>query len=482
MKDAEHLIRKLIKDGRECEWLEVKVKNSDPKIIGEDISALANGAALNDRPNAYMIWGIDDNFDIVGTTFDPYKEKVGNENLINWLRQNLSKNAFFEFESGTVTGICVVVLTIRRSEMFPVSFYGKEYIRDGSYTKPLVNIPVLAAKLWENLNSKDFESGIAKDGLTATEVLELIDFVSFFELAGIPLPSEQKNIMKRLVDEGFAEEQKDSLYSVTNLGALAFAKRLSSFGKMERKAVRVVRYEGRKGVGKILKDSIFDKGYVTGFSELMMFVEALLPSEYDMSGTQRKTVTAYPISSVKEVIANSLIHQDLSVTSRRNLVEIFDSRIEVSNPGEPLIDLKRIIDTKPTTRNEKLSSLMRRLGLAEELGVGWDRIVEGCEELHSPPPDIRSESGYTLVTLRPKAEFGGMTREEKIQACYQHACVRYLNGGSMTNASLRERFGLKETMISPVSRIIREAVDTDMIKAFGPETAPKHISYVPFWA
>lgn len=480
MTDVEKLVRELIKNGRECEWLEVKVNKRDSRQIGEDISALANGAALNDRPKAYMIWGVDDDMKIKGTYFDPQKEKVGNENLVNWLRQNLSRNASFEFESGLAAGVNVVVLTIGRAELFPVSFYGREYVKDGSYTKHLLNIPVLAGKLWGKLSTGDFESGTAKEDLTAADVLELLDFVSFFELAGIPLPGDQKSIVKRLIDEGFVIEQSDGRYSVTNLGALAFAKRLSAFGK-ERKAVRVVRYEGRRGAGKILKDSIFDKGYANGFKELMMFIEALLPSEYDMSETQRRTVTAYPASSVKEVVANSLIHQDLSVTNMRNLVEIFDSRMEVSNPGAPLIDVDRIIDTKPITRNEKLSSLMRRIGLAEGLGTGWDRIVEGCERLHAPPPDVRSETGYTLVILRPAMGFEDMTYVEKLRACYQHACVRYLNGGSMTNASLRERFGLGSTMTASVSRIIKRAVDKGVIKAHGPDTSPKYMSYVPFW-
>jgi len=166
----------------------------------------------------------------------------------------------------------------------------------------------------------------------------------------------------------------------------------------------------------------------------------------------------------------------------QNLVEIFDSRIEISNPGELLIEFQRIIDTKPTTRNKRLSSLMRRVGLAEELGVGWDRIVEGCESLHTPPPNVRSEMGYTLVILRPKVEFGSMTKEEKIRACYQHACVKHMNGESMTTTSLRERFGLKTTMSSIVSKIIKDAISTGMVKALDPNTAPKYISYVPFWA
>lgn len=476
------MVTELMKNCYECGWLEVKIDNKDPRVIGEDISALANGAVLNDRPKAYMVWGVDDGLNTVGTAFDPHKEKVGNEDLVSWLRRNLSGNASFEFESGIARGVNVVVLTVGRSEAFPVSFAGKEYVREGSCTKRLLNIPMLAERLWTKLNSKYYESGIAKDDLTASEVLELLDFVSFFELARTPIPNEQRDIMKRLTDEGLVVEQSNALYSVTHLGALAFARRLSAFGRMERKAVRVVRYGEGEGAGKVLKDKVFDKGYAAGFGEMMMFVEALLPSEYEMSETQRKTATAYPIPSVKEAIVNSLVHQDLPVTYIRNIIEISDSRIEVSNPGESLIDVKRIIDAKPATRNEIFSSLMRRLGLAEGSGVGWDRIVEGCEELHSPPPDVRSELGYTRVTLRQKVEFGSMTREEKVRACYQHACARYLNGGSMNNTSLRERFGLKETMASPVSRIIREAADAGMIKTLDPSAAPKHLRYVPFWA
>jgi len=90
--------------------------------------------------------------------------------------------------------------------------------------------------------------------------------------------------------------------------------------------------------------------------------------------------------------------------------------------------------------------------------------------------------GYTPVILRPITEFGNMTREEKIRACYQHACVKHMNGESMTNASLRERFGLKTTMSSIVSKIIKDAINAGMVKALDPNTAPKHISYVPFWA
>ena len=62
------LVRELCALESETEWVEFKRNNADPKIIGKNISALSNGAALHDRPFGYLIWGIDDDsHQVVGT-------------------------------------------------------------------------------------------------------------------------------------------------------------------------------------------------------------------------------------------------------------------------------------------------------------------------------------------------------------------------------------------------------------------------------
>ncbi|MFH1335676.1 MAG: ATP-binding protein, partial [Candidatus Zixiibacteriota bacterium] len=50
--------------------------------------------------------------------------------------------------------------------------------------------------------------------------------------------------------------------------------------------------------------------------------------------------------------ANSLIHQDFNITGAGPMVEIFADRMEISNPGVPLIDTLRFIDEPPRSRNE----------------------------------------------------------------------------------------------------------------------------------
>jgi len=77
--------------------------------------------------------------------------------------------------------------------------------------------------------------------------------------------------------------------------------------------------------------------------------------------------------------------------------------------------------------------------------------------------------------------FSSMSPEDKLWACYLHACIKYIQGEKLTNSSLRERFGLKESSSGSISRLIRDAVDLHLIKPFDPDTAPRYMSYIPNW-
>ena len=81
-------------------------------------------------------------------------------------------------------------------------------------------------------------------------------------------------------------------------------------------------------------------------------------------------VSVFPLPAIREAIANSLIHQDFFHTGTGPVIEIFSNRVEITNPGTPLVDVMRIIDNPPKSRNEKLASVMRRLNMCEELGRG----------------------------------------------------------------------------------------------------------------
>ncbi len=97
------LVHELRKLPNETEWLEFKRNDASPQDIGEYLSALANSAALYGKTHGYMVWGIDDaTHEIVGTTFNPVKTKVGNEELENWLLHLLNPKIDFRFHSAVI--------------------------------------------------------------------------------------------------------------------------------------------------------------------------------------------------------------------------------------------------------------------------------------------------------------------------------------------------------------------------------------------
>ena len=148
MENLDLLVKELCKLPDETGWVEFKHNNDEPHMIGEDISALANSAVLADRSHAYMIWGVEDGtHDIIGTNVRLKHAKKGNQEIENWLRYLLSKNADFEFQSVDIDGKHVEIIIIAKALGVPVTFEKIDYMRVGSYTKKVNEFPVLQAQL-----------------------------------------------------------------------------------------------------------------------------------------------------------------------------------------------------------------------------------------------------------------------------------------------------------------------------------------------
>ena len=482
MENLEILVRELLKYPAELPWLEFKHDNYKPDTIGQDICALANGAALEERNAAYFLWGIDDStHKVVGTKYNLQNLKKGNEELENWLRGLLSPNADFEYDTVQMDGHTVGVMSIQPAQSQPVTFERNAYIRVGSYSKKLQDHPALQSRLWNKLQNRNFEDQSARENLTLAEALRLLDYGVYFDLTGTNQPTDQEGIAYYLAEDAILKIQDNGLYAITNLGAILLAKRLSDFPKIERKAVRVVQYEGNSRLN-MLKENTGGKGYAVGFEGLMDFIEALIPSRETIVSVLREKRTAYPLLAIREAVANALIHQDFSISGTGPTIEIFADRIEIINSGTPLVDIARIIDNPPKSRNEKLASLMRRFRMCEELGTGWDKIVLSCEQVQLPAPRIELYEENTKVTLYSYKQFSALSPDEKIRACYLHACIMYVQSDMMTNASLRERFGLPGTSSGSISRLIKEAINHNLIRPYDPNTSNKYMKYLPIWA
>jgi len=476
------LVNELRKLPSETEWVEFKVNDAEPQETGEYLSALSNAAALHGKAFAYLVWGVEDGtHELVGTSFDPATAKVGNEELENWLLRLLSPRIDFHFHRFEADGKRVVLLEIGQAFRHPVAFQSAEWIRVGSYKKRLKEFPEKEKVLWRIFDHTPFERLIAAEGLAADDALKLLEYPAYFDLLGLPLPDAKEGILRALVDDGMILKADNGTWSITNLGAILLAKKLGTFKGLARKAVRVITYKGRSRV-ETLHEQPGTKGYAVGFEGLIGYIGSQVPPNEVMGKALRKVVPMYPDLAVRELVANALIHQDFLVTGAGPMVELFEDRLEITNPGKPLVKTERFLDTPPKSRNEALASFMRRVGVCEERGSGVDKVVFQMEYFQLPAPAFEVPEDYTRAVLFAHRPLTRMDKEDRIRATYLHACLRYVNRDFMTNTSLRERFGIEPQNSAMASRLIKEAVQAGAICPHDPEAAPKMKKYVPFWA
>lgn len=468
----------------ETGWIEWKVGFFKPEDVGKYVSGLSNTARLLDHERAYLIWGIDDQTrEIVGTPFNPRKKKKGNEDFIPWLSRSVAP-ANFEFIEGQIEGKRIVVLQIPAASGTPTKFAGQRYIRIGSYLKPLADYEEEERRLWAKLQEVEFEAQPALTGLGTDRVLGVLDCGALFRMLGKAPPSSSHDVLEALVDRRLARRNDDGRWTVTNLGAMLFANDLRDFDSLSSKAVRLVRYQGKHKGAPRSEIVLPQQGYAVLYESLLAILNGLLPVNEVIQQALRKEVRMFPEIVLRELIANAMVHQDFSVRGAGPMIELFDNRLVVRNPGHPLIKPDRFLDLD-RARNPRMVDLMRLLHICEKSGTGIDKALAAIEAMQLPAPEIVAIHDEavteTIVTVFATREFREMTVLEKTAAAYWHAAFKYVEGDRMSNESLRNRFNLDPASYPSVSVIIRNAQIEGRIKVVDASVGNKARRYVPFW-
>jgi predicted HTH transcriptional regulator len=111
-----------------------------------------------------------------------------------------------------------------------------------------------------------------------------------------------------------------------------------------------------------------------------------------------------------------------------------------------------------------------------------DKVVFQTELFQLPAPLLEVTGESTRAVLFAHRPLTKMDKEDRVRACYLHACLKYVNREHLTNTSVRGRFGIEQQNIATASRLIKEAVDAGVIAPVDPDSAKSHRRYVPWWA
>ena len=418
-------------------------------------------AFANNTDGGYLVFGIEDKSGaLIGVNQADSNEIV--ERLANVARDALSPEVILDHATVNYQEVPLLLIRIKESRVKPVQLKGKSieesFVRVGGTTRKSSRQEL--GSLMLNSKPLTWEVLRASDLLTNQEVLNKLDYQNVFELLDRPVPSETEELISWLKKEKMIEECHANKYYITNFGAVAAAHKLQDFEELGRKAVRVIRY---KGLNKVETEHEIEgkKGYAVGFEGLIEYIVAILPQSEVIEKALRAKTSLYPDIALRELIANALIHQDFSIRGTGPMIEFFDNRIEIRNPGRLLASKKidRLIGTNPESRNEILASAFRRFNICEERGTGFIKTVSAIELYGLPPLGFEEGENYFKVTLYAPKTFAEMSPSERMEACRQHAVLKHLNSSTMTNTSLRERLKMSERQRPQVSKLIREAVE-----------------------
>lgn len=360
----------------------------------------------------------------------------------------------------------------------PLHYGGRYWMRAGEELVPMT--PDQLRRIIDE-GKPDFIDQAARSNCSEEDVVSLLDVQGYFDLRKRPLPSTRTEVLDTLAGKGFIRRD-NGLFTITNLGALLLAKRLTDFESVARKGVRLIVYDGiSKEKVRDGKDITGQKGYAVGFEGLVNYVYEQLPASEEIAAALRTTTYAYPLKAIREIIANAIVHQDLTEQGTGITVEIYDDRIEVTNPGLPILPPDRFIDENQS-RNERFADALRQLGICEERGHGMDAVVAQIEVHQLPPYRCRLGSRHTTVVLSRYKPLKDLSPEERVNAVYQHCVLRFVTNQNTNNESIRERFKIDKKNSAMASRLLGEAVSANKIRPSNPGAAYKLMRYVPYWA
>ncbi len=489
-KDYEALI-KATRESGESETVEVKKNNEDEELIVRSISALSNSARLLGMDSGYVIWGLEnETFNIVGTKFRPGNKKVNDQEISNWIGQHIKPKIYFVFNETEIEGKHLVVLEVGAAQQSPTEAVlpnkpPRAFIRTGSSTKPLDDHPEHKRKLWEALVSAKPEEDVVIRDQSASKILSMLDIERYRVLAMKGVNIEENELLDHFVKHHLILKTSPSLYSLPLFSAYALAKDLKEIPKLENKYIRLIVYEGSTRLDSASVDEEFATGVISSVEAVYRRVMGLIPTTecFDSESGIRKTIQVISGKVIREVLVNAIIHQDFAQIGTRVFVEIFKDRVEISNPGIPLIKPLRFVDERPSSRNERLVKEMHQYGFSEDRGSGWDKIIWQSEIDKKPTPEIRVSDQSTTVVLWYDKPLERLSPDERDWMVYFHTVIKYIASKELaSNTSLRERLKLPTSKTSTVSGLYRQALKNGLIKRFDPAASNKFMKYVPAWA
>ena len=355
---------------------------SNLKGITEEVCAFANASG------GVVLIGVDDENNINGITIDNAKRSAI-QNSINEISPSLQCEFYFV----DVEGKNIAVIEVPSGQNKPYVLSGAIYLRQGPNSQRLTTVEEMR-NFFQQTDRIFFDDvSCVKANLENDISNESIKAFRFeAELVNATSDEQLFTNLKLISNDGYLK----------NGTVLFFGKEPEVF--FEKAVIRCVVFDG------IDKRYIVDDKVMTGtlyqqYQKSMIWLKSKLNVRYNIEGEGSNPRNEYweiPIIAFKEAIINSLAHRDYYDKGARTTIEVFDDRVEISNPGGLVSAVPRSeFGKRSASRNPLIFGLFERMRLVEQIGSGITRIRDVMNDVGLTPPEFNIDGMFTVILRRP---------------------------------------------------------------------------------
>jgi ATP-dependent DNA helicase RecG len=411
---------------------------SNLKSITEEVCAFANASG------GIVLIGVDDKNTIKGVTLDNSKRSAI-QNSIGEISPALQCDFYMVDVNGKDIGVIEVPSGLNK----PYVLSGAIYVRQGPNSQKLTTVEEMR-DFFQQTDRIYFDEAPCKE-INITTDLDKENIAVFRTEAGL-----NNTILEEQVFQNLRLTTKEGFFK--NGAVLFFAKEPEHF--FEKAVIRCIAF---KGTDKryIIDDKIMAGTLYQQFLKSMHWLHSKLDVRYDIEGEgskPRKEFWEIPETVFKEAIINSLAHRDYYDKGGRITIELFDDRVEISNPGGLVSAIsKNDFGKRSLSRNPLIFGLFERMRMVEQIGSGISRMRDLMKNDGLTPPEFNIDGMFT-VTFRRPFDFDKWVDKwvEKLSKNRIKILREIHKNGKIAKRELEEKVGLSATAIDNNLEILKE--------------------------
>ena len=405
VKELIDLVKSIEKSKNESRTIELKAAEFGcPKKLYDTLSSFSN-----QDDGGIIVFGIDESKDYsicgVYDTQDLQKQINNQCKEMEPIVRPLITIAEIDGKSVVSAEIPGVEITYR-----PCYYIGKgkikgSYIRCGDSDEPMTDYEIYSYEAYRRKYQDDVRT-VDRASMLTIDSLKLEEYK-------LRCKKNKPNLSK------IPDNQFDELMSITRDGKLTLASVLlfctypqAYFPQLSILATAVYGDEiGELGEnGERFKDNRRIEGTIDEMLDgALQFVKnnMRVSTIIDSNTGKRNDKLEYPLTAVREVILNALVHRDYSIHTEGMPIQLtmYNDRLEVKNPGGLYgrLTVDQLGKVQPDTRNPVLATAMETLDLTENRYSGIPTIYTEMKNAGLPAPVFEDSRGSFVATLYNKS-------------------------------------------------------------------------------